>query len=313
MSFSSDTKKEALEIVPPARHCRLAEFAALFSLTAELAVSRRGRRFIIMHTENLTVAEKSFILVKKVFHIIPETGVRKRNVLSGKTSFFLVIKGQKDVSDVLAAMKLSEDPQGIEFRDLSRCRGIVRSTCCKRAFLRGVFIAAGSVTDPEKEYHLELALPDSGYSSFVRGIMGAFGYDVKEVLRKGNHVLYLKEGSQISDFLSIIQTVKAMMAFENIRIVKELRNTVNRQVNCETANIDRTVTASQKQREDIRCIMAHMGLEKLSPGLREAAELRLENPDASLKELAAMIGGGISRSGVNHRFRRISEIADSFR
>jgi DNA-binding protein WhiA len=179
--------------------------------------------------------------------------------------------------------------------------------------LRGAFLAAGSVTDPEKAYHLEIAVLSPSFAEKLQELMSFFSLDAKIVVRKKYQVVYLKEGSQIVDFLNVVEAHVALMEFENIRIVKEVRNTVNRQVNCETANIGKTVAAAAKQLEDIRYIEKNMGLRKLAVGLREIAELRLEYPDSSLQELGQMLDPPIGKSGVNHRLRKLGNIADDLR
>jgi DNA-binding protein WhiA len=190
---------------------------------------------------------------------------------------------------------------------------IVRRNCCKRAYLRGAFLAAGSVSNPEKSYHIEIVCAMQKKAKQIRLLMQRFGLDAKEIQRKNSYVVYLKECAQIVDLLNVMEAPIALMEMENVRILKEMRNSVNRKVNCETANINKTVSAAMKQVEDIEYIQNTVGLEELPEGLQEMAEIRLAYPNASLKELGDLLSEPIGKSGVNHRLRKISEIAEELR
>ncbi len=185
--------------------------------------------------------------------------------------------------------------------------------CCVGAFFRGLFLLYGSVTNPEREYHLELGAPGEELAEEVLLLGQARGIHFKLTHRKGAALLYLKESEQIEDFLTLTGATKATLKLMDIKIVKEMRNKVNRATNCETANLGKTVEASQSQVADIAYIQARRGLSYLDEDLREVAALRLENPECSLRELAGMLAVPISRSGVNHRLKRISEAARKLR
>ena len=190
---------------------------------------------------------------------------------------------------------------------------IVQAFCCKRAYISGAFIASGSMSDPSKSYHFEIVCNDMRQAEHLRDMMNSFDVDAKIVQRKRTYVVYLKEGSQIVDILNVMEAHVALMELENVRIMKEMRNSVNRKVNCETANINKTVSAAVRQMEDITYIRDQIGFEKLPEGLRDVALTRLENPDATLKELGSLMADPVGKSGVNHRLRKISEIADKLR
>jgi DNA-binding protein WhiA len=190
---------------------------------------------------------------------------------------------------------------------------IFRRSCCKRAYLRGAFLASGSMSHPEKSYHIELVCTTQAKAKQLRALINGFGLESKVILRKRSYVVYLKEGAQIVDLLNIMEAPVALMEMENVRILKEMRNSVNRQVNCETANLNKTVSAAVKQIEDIAYIEQTVGLAKLPNGLREIAEIRLANPNASLKELGDMLSEPLGKSGVNHRLRKLGEIAEELR
>lgn len=178
---------------------------------------------------------------------------------------------------------------------------------------RGAFLSAGSISDPEKFYHFEITCASMRKAKQLQGLMASFDIEARIVLRKRYFVVYVKEGSQIAELLQIMEAPVALMELENIRIVKEMRNSVNRQVNCETANINKTVSAAVKQMEDIRYIQDTIGLESLPENLQEMARVRLERPEATLKELGEALEPPVGKSGVNHRLRKLSLMAEDLR
>ena len=185
--------------------------------------------------------------------------------------------------------------------------------CCKRAYIRGAFLAGGSISDPNKSYHFEIVCRTMPQAEQLRDTMNSFDVDAKIVERKKHFVVYLKEGAQIVDILNVMEAHVALMNLENVRILKEMRNSVNRKVNCETANIGKTVSAAVKQIEDIRYIETHVGFSQLTEELEETAVCRLRYPEATLKELGEMMSPPVGKSGVNHRLRKLGRIADELR
>lgn len=313
MSFSKDVKEELQRYDTPARHCQLAEFTAIFFLSGKMKKTGRGRYYLEIHTENLTVAKKSYMLLRKMFHISAEVMVRNHNVQGNIINYYIIVRNPQEIAMVLKAVKVLDEFGRVQNNGFAEQKILVQNTCCKRAFLRGAFLVAGSVTDPGKAYHLEIAVLSREIADELQKMMGFFSLDAKIVQRKKYQVVYLKEGAQIVDFLNVVEAHQALMDFENVRIVKEVRNSVNRQVNCETANIHKTVTAAAKQIEDIRYIECNGGLRQLAKGLRQVAELRLDYPDSSLAELGQMLQPPIGKSGVNHRLRKLGEIAKQLR
>ncbi len=182
--------------------------------------------------------------------------------------------------------------------------------CCKKAFLRGIFLWAGSVTAPEKMYHLEMKFQTEKLADFMIKILDSFEVKAKKSIRKDRFVVYLKEGDEIVSVLALAGATKALLAFENVRVVKEVRNTVNRQVNCEAANLKKAATAGVAQGRDIEWIAEHIGFDRLPEQLREIAQVRLSHPEASLAELGALLDPPVGKSGVNHRLRRLRKIAE---
>ena len=185
------------------------------------------------------------------------------------------------------------------------------SKISSKGLIRDAFLQSGSISDPEKFYHLEIVFTSYDDAQTIKKLIDGFGLDGKIVERKGHYVVYLKEGAQIADMLRIMEAPMALMEFENIRIVKDVRNSVNRKFNCEMANLSKTVNAARKQYEDIVYIRDSVGLHELSEGLEEIAQLRLEYPEASLVELGEMLSPRLGKSGVNHRLKRIEEIAET--
>jgi DNA-binding protein WhiA len=240
--------------------------------------------------------------------------VIKQNVSLKKSKMYtLLVKDAEASLRILKATKLIDELGEIR-ENLSIVNNLViQNTCCKRAFIRGAFLAAGSISDPEKTYHFEIVTVAKPKAKQLQDIINSFDIDAKIVIRKRYFVVYVKEGSQIVDLLNIMEAHVSLMNLENVRILKEMRNSINRKVNCETANIGKTVMAASKQMDDIKYIRDTIGLSDLTEGLEDVARLRIEHPEASLKELGALLNPPIGKSGVNHRLRKLSIIADNLR
>ncbi|MBQ8558700.1 MAG: DNA-binding protein WhiA [Tyzzerella sp.] len=312
MTFSGKIKEELSRQWSEARHCQIAEMAAIVSMCGKVSIDSREQYSVKVRTENLSVARKYFTLLKKTFNIEVEAFI-SRNKSNGNVSYTVIVKKHEDAIKVLQASKLI-DQDGEISEEFSIVKNlIIQHGCCKRAFIRGAFLAAGSMSNPEKSYHIEIVCTAEKKAEQLRTIINSFGLDAKVIIRKKSYVVYLKEGSQIVDLLNIMEAPVALMEMENIRILKEMRNTVNRKVNCETANINKTVSAAVKQMEDIRYIRDTIGFSELPEGLLEIAELRLEYPNATLKELGDLLSTPLGKSGVNHRLRKLSEIAEQLK
>ena len=312
MSFSQEIKKELVDNIASARHCQIAELAALLCLCGKMVVDKSGQFHIKLQTENGYVAKKFFVLVQKKFGIKVDITVRVGQSGGKHLQYYLYINDSEEVTRVLKATNL-ETVQYEKEIVLFTNPLVVQNTCCKRAYLRGAFLGIGSVTNPEKAYHFELVAQDERTAKFLQDCIAAFDIDARCIERKGYQVVYVKEGSQVVDLLNIMEAHIALMNFENVRIVKDVRNDVNRKVNCEAANINKTVQAARKQIEDILLIRDRAGLDELPEGLEEIARLRMEYPEASLKELGEMLTPPMGKSGVNHRLKKIGEYAERFR
>ncbi len=291
MSFSGMIKDELSRHYAAARHCCLAELGAIVRMSGELSENSKGVCVLKIHTENFTVARKGFTLLKKTFNIDTSIAIR-RNMAKQSCSYDICAKGEE-----LLAVK----------------NAMVQAVCCKRAYIRGAFIAAGSMSDPSKSYHFEIVCNTSEEAEYLRNMMNSFDLEAKVVERKRSYVVYLKEGSQIVDILNVMEAHVALLELENVRIMKEMRNSVNRKVNCETANINKTVSAAVRQMDDIKYIRDTVGFDRLPEGLKDVALTRLAYPDATLKELGELLETPVGKSGVNHRLRKLSEIAVKLR
>ena len=311
MSFSGKVKDELLERYPTARHCMLAELAAITFCCGRVSWENNNIQNMEIYTENEGITRKYFTLLQKTFNILKVKLLDKGENAVKKGPFAAVLYREDGADRVAGALKLKRSGAGNT--DYSINPIVVQNTCCKRAFLRGVFLAAGSISDPKKAYHLEIVFDEEGKAVWVRDVIHSFMIDAKVVKRKKYFVVYVKEGAQIVDLLNIMEAHLALMELENIRILKEVRNSVNRQVNCEAANINKTVQAAAKQIGDILYIPDNFGFDNLEDGLREIAVLRIEYPEASLKELGEMLPVPLGKSGVNHRLKRLGSIAEGLK
>ncbi len=298
MSFSSQVKEELVKQIGSARHCQIAEIAGIISLCGEINVTDDQEYEIVVRTENVFVARKYFTLLEKTFNISVAINIHQNPYLAKSKVYNMYISDHKDAVRVLKATNHGT---------------VLLKTCCKRAFLRGCFLASGSISSPEKFYHLEIACGLETLAERIQGVFRDFDIDAKIVLRKKQYVVYIKEGNQIVDSLGLMEANLALMELENIRIVKDMRNSINRKVNCETANLNKTINAAVKQIEDIKYIEKTMGFASLTPALAQMAEVRLNYPEASLAELGSLMNPPVGKSGINHRLRKLSEIAKELR
>ena len=311
MSFSGEVKKELYERISPARHCQLAEISAIITFCGKIIVDKEQRIVLKLQTENKSLTKKIFILFQQVFGISVE--FTTKSLISKKNLYELSLSGT-EVLQVLTACKLTvEENEDTKETTLFVKPIIAGKICCKRSFLRGAFLAAGSISDPEKAYHFEIVAGQERNGELLCEVMRSFHIEAKMVVRKTHYVVYVKEGSLIVDLLNVMEAHVALMNFENVRILKDVRNTINRKVNCEAANISKTVKAAARQVEDIRLIKEKIGLAALAEGLQEVALLRMEYPEASLKELGELLCPPVGKSGVNHRLKKLCDIADGLR
>lgn len=300
MSFSSKVKDELYEQMPSSRHCRIAELTAILVMTNGIQAP-----YICVKSENFRIVKKFTVLIYRLFQIPAEIRVRIHKTGSGITTYTAFVLDIHSCRQIMDACKLSETGR------MSRL--IVQKDCCKRAYIRGAFLSSGSVNDPSKSYHYEITCEQEEMAYVLQGLFADFDVEAKMVRRKRHYVVYIKGASMIVDALNIMEAHKALMEMESVRVDKDMRNHINRKVNCDMANINKIVTTANRQIEDIRYIEQTKGLSFLKKNLREIAELRLEEPELSLAELGEALTPPVSKSGVNHRLKKISEIAEELR
>lgn len=309
MSFSALTKNELARVIGSKDCCKKAELIALVKMNGSLRISR-GRISVEIRCHNAAVARKVFSLVKKLFGISTEIVVRRKVRLRKNNVYLIRIPPQENIKDILLEL-------GIIDRSYSFQRAIpsllTSRECCRRSSLRGLFLAAGSISNPDKAYHMEITTDNLQHVKDIKRLLKSFDLPGKVSSRKSLYVVYLKDSEQMAKLLNIMGAHNALLEFESKRVYKDVRNQVNRLVNCETANLNKTVEAAIRQVEDINLIARVMGMNKLPQALRLTAEARLQYPDASLRELGELVNPPVGKSGMNHRFRKLSKIAEQLR
>lgn len=307
MSFASEVKKELTHLVVHREHAK-AELAALIRMNG--SISLVDKRFILnVQSENAAIARRIYVLLKDHFEVESELLVRRKMKL--KKNNVYIVRLKQGTKEVLADLSIMDGMlyQGHVSKEISENDQKIRS------YLRGAFLAGGSVNNPEtSRYHLEIYSNYEEHNEDICWMMNQFGLNARTISRRNGYITYLKEAEKIADFLAVIGATTAMLKFEDIRIVRDMRNSVNRLVNCENANLNKTIDAASKQIENIRYLDEAVGLDNLPDKLKEIAELRLEYPDVTLKELGELVPSGkISKSGINHRLRKLNEMADQYR
>lgn len=308
MSFASETKKE-LTGIEVKDCCAKAELSALIRMNGSLTLANKNM-IVNVQTENAAIARRIYVLLKRCYQVSGELFVRKKMRL--KKNNVYIVRLVERANEILQDLYIKGE--GFSFTH-NIAPELIKKKCCKRAYLRGAFLAGGSVNNPEtSSYHLEINSLYKEHNDAISELMNKFSLNSKTLERKKGYITYLKEAEKITEYLIIIGANHAMLRFEDIRIVRDMRNSVNRLVNCETANLNKTIGASLRQVENINFIDRTVGLDTLPPKLREIAELRVKYEDVTLKELGEMVSSGtISKSGINHRLRKIDEIANKLR
>src|SRR5690625_1024369 len=307
MSFASDAKNELTRLEAHPEHAK-AELAALIRMNGSLSLT--NQHFVLnVQTENAAIARRIFSLLKNHFAVESKVLVRRRMKL--KKNNVYIVRMEKGVEEILSKLGIMD---GMLYH--GRVPEHIRENTQKiKSYLRGAFLAGGSVNSPEtSRYHLEIYSSYEEHNNDVCEMMHAYGLNARVHERRNGYIVYLKESEKIADFLALIGATNSMFRFEDVRIVRDMRNSVNRLVNCENANMNKTIDAAGRQIENIRLIERVSGLETLPEKLREIAELRVAYPDVSLKELGELVpNGGVSKSGVNHRLRKIKKIAEEIK
>ena len=310
MSFTSDTKKELTTLEPGKKCCQLAQISGFLRFAGSIKLMG-GRMGVKVVTENPAVARLFITLCRDYFGAKASLSLADPRPLSKGRSYELLITPDMNADAILRETGMLKIREGSNYLTDGIPADIIRRRCCRKAMLRGIFLASGSVSDPAKGYHLEIACATPQRADDLQKLINSFGLRAKTVERRGKYVVYLKDGEQIEDFLSIIGATSRLFRYQDIRITKEMLNKANRLNNCENANMDKAINAAQKQLADIALIERKMGLDRLPDKLRVTAQLRRENPELSLAELAELFDPPLKKSGLNHRFEKISEIAET--
>ena len=313
MSFSSDVKSELAKQIASPRHCRLSELLALLLGCGAVSRSEDGVYTVFLQADAEAQGRKFFTILKKAFNIEASVLDKVSPMHSGGKVYVPVLQGKEEVSSILKSINIVGDDDNIRTVDDGVSHRIVRQSCCKRAFLRDTFLCIGSVSDPSKSYHLEFVCTSQRFADDLKQMIESFDIEARIVMRKKYYVVYIKESTAIVDLLNVMEAPVSLMNMENERIVKEMRNSINRRVNCETANITKTVNAASRQTTDILYLRDHYGFENLPKGLEDMARVRLQYPDATLLELGRYLDPPVGKSGVNHRLRKLSELAERLR
>ncbi|MFC4387076.1 DNA-binding protein WhiA [Gracilibacillus marinus] len=308
MSFASEIKKELTTIANNAC-CNKSELAALIRMNGAVSFSRLHYSLDVQ-TENAAIARRIYTLIKSLYTHPVELLVRKKMKL--KKNNVYIVRMNEGVKEMLVDMGLLIEPYQF-VRTISD--EYKKKECCRRAYLRGAFLAGGSVNNPEtSSYHLEIYNFYEEHNQALCDLLNDYHLHARILERKKGFIAYIKEAEKITEFLNYIGAHQALFKFEDVRIVRDMRNSVNRLVNCETANLNKTIGAAFRQVENIRFIKRTVGLDALPDKLKEIAILRMEHQDVSLKELGEMVSGSkISKSGINHRLKKIDQFADQLR
>lgn len=308
MSFASDMKKELTLIKITDDIEFLSELSALIKMNGILTINN-GRLTLSVQTENASIARRIYSLIKHFYNVHIDISVRKKMKL--KKNNVYICKLEQNVKEILTNLHILENNYVMK-TDIDY--NLIDNDEKKRAYLRGAFLAGGSINNPRtSSYHLEIFSSYKEHNEELNGLLNSYDLNARSLERKKGFIVYIKESERIAEFISIVGAPQALFQFEDERIVRDINNSVNRMQNCDMANMNKTVNASAKQVEDINIIEEKLGIENLDDKLRTAAELRLQNPELALKEIAEMIEGGISKSGLNHRFRKIAKIAQALK
>lgn len=310
MSFSSDVKDELARLKTEKNCCRLAELSAIIRVGGNLKLLGSSKLGIEISTASPATTRLIFSTLKNDMNIRAILQSKENKIMrKGK----LHIINADDAMVPLLRLGIVTLREGMINIEPGIPKHILDAECCKRAYIRGAFLGGGSISDPEKGYHLEIVTHSDVFAVELCSLLEEYDIMAKIVERKGCFVVYVKEGDQIVDVMNVMGAHKSIFEYENVRIIKSMRNSVNRIVNCETANMSKTIEAALKQVSDIELIAEKTGLDSLDENVRELAELRLENQHATLSELGRMLSKPLGKSGVNHRMKKIQALAEELR
>ena len=310
MSFSSDVKNEIITSIEGTRKQKLSFVLGMLCFGARL-IKINERTKLRFSTENPKIARRLYTMIKNEFSIKAKLTIHKtqKNIM-----YIVALDDEKYIEELFYITGLLKRGEAIEsFLSFRISSSVIENSACKKSFIKGAFLGGGSVSDPQKNSHLEFVTSHFKLSRDFQKLLNSCDFSPKIVVRKSNYVLYFKNSTEVADILVMLDTFDSLMEYHNAKIMKDMRNNTNRRINCDTANLNKTVEASLVQ---VRAIekLKHLGvLENLSPQLREIADLRLEYREMSLQELGSMMSSPIGKSGVNHRLRKLVAEADKYK
>ncbi|MDL2310726.1 DNA-binding protein WhiA [Peptostreptococcaceae bacterium OttesenSCG-928-C18] len=309
MSFSVDVKNEVARIDSGSKEEILSELGAMFRVNGTILKNNENIKLKFTTEINL-IARRIFTEIKKIYDYEAVIEVSRNNQLRKKTSYRVYLENEV-AKKFLKDVGLDDDPFSFILLDIPKV--LVNNTKKKKAYIRGSFLGAGSISNPEKTYHLEIITGKLDYSEKFVELLKTYNITAGIVNRNESYIVYIKDSEMISDFLSLIEAFQSLFKFENIRVVKDIKNNVNRVINCESANMDKTIEASLKQIEDIELIDKNIGLENIDINLQEVAEIRKLYPEYTLKQIGEKTNPPVSKSGINHRLKKLRAMADKYR
>ena len=311
MGFSTDVKSELMREPSREACCARAEMCAFFMMAGSVSLKGFKSYALTVSSENAAVVRYGFTQLRQFLGIAPELRTARTTQLGEHVRYQMTLEGE-DAEKVMEWLDM-RDPEAFLGIRREPSPAILEKECCRRAYIRGAFLTNGWVNMPEKAYHLEFAVQDERHAEILVSMLEGFEIHAKAALRKSQSVVYVKDYEQLSNALGLLGAFQAYMSLENVKILKQLHNSVNRQMNCDDSNTDKTVRAAAGQLADIEYIQEHGGLDQMPRPLQQVAEARINNPDANLAELGALLDPPIGKSGVNNRLRRLSAFAEQLR
>lgn len=313
MSFSLDVKNEISRLISDDLDVQMMELSAMLRTSGALKIVGLNKLAFDITTENPAVARKIFIIIKNCFDINVEIQVNQNGRIKKNKIYYLSVSNEQGANLILKELGIINiEDDKIYFLDNIPSEMISKKEN-KRAYIRGAFLGSGSVTDPNKKYHMEFAITDIDFGKKLIKLLSSCGVSSKMIERKGTNVVYIKDSEKISDVLNIIGAHKALLELENIKAKKQILNDVNRQVNCEKANIDKIINTAARQIESIDYIVERKGIKYLPENLQKIAKLRKKYYDLDLLALGQKMKPPLGKSGVNYRLKKIDEIAEKLR
>ena len=311
MAYTADVKSELMQSPVLKDCCAGGERTALLLLSGGISRCGLGRYRLTFGSENAAVVRYCFTQLKRAFALAPEIRAVRSNQRGEHIRYQLQLEGE-EAAGLLDRLGLLDPKQLLGIR-MRPGRAILSRECCRKAYLRGAFLACGWISQPEKAYHFEFAAPDEEQAKTLQELIARWDVQARISARKSQQIVYVKKSEDVETLLGVLGASSALLTFENVRIMKSLRNDLNRQMICDDFNTDKTVRAAAQQLDDIAVIEKYLGLGKLPASLRQAAEARIASPDATLSQLGELMDPPAAKSAVNKRIRRLGELAQKLR